>query len=173
MPDSKQALDAASQFGSITGRPGEPCSIPASDVRSGIPVMRSQEHSTTVDGSAWTVVWDCTRSAFDWHYDVDEVVVILEGSVRVTDRNGTTHTLKVGDAGYFPAGTSWFWEVDDYVRKVAFCHNPIPHTMRLPVRIVRKLAREFRKRSSIVPRITRWLGRTGRTASVMLVAIPL
>lgn len=180
MPDSPQVLARASRFGSIRIPPGQSCPISPSAMRSGNPVMRYEEHSSTVDGAAWTMVWDCTRSTFDWYYEFDEVVVILEGSVRVTDCHGRTHTLNVGDAGYFPCGTTWFWEVDHYVRKVAFCHNPIPRGLRLPVRIVRRLAREIRelahKLQRIGNRLADWLRRVARigraTASVMLLGMP-
>ncbi|SDP38279.1 hypothetical protein SAMN04488595_10829 [Ralstonia sp. 25mfcol4.1] len=182
MPDSPQVLDQASRFGSIRIPPGQPCPISPSSMRSGTPVMRYQEHSSTVDGAAWTMIWDCTRSTFDWYYEFDEVVVILEGSVRVTDCHGRTHTLNVGDAGYFPCGTTWFWEVDNYVRKVAFCHNPIPRGLRLLVRIARRLAREVQIRTEklrrCVHRMADWLRRVARigratAASVMLFGIPL
>ncbi|WP_066737830.1 cupin domain-containing protein [Cupriavidus sp. D384] len=181
MPDSPQVLDQASRFGSIRTPPGQQCPISPSSVHSGTPMMRYQEHSCTVDGAAWTMVWDCTRSTFDWYYEFDEVVIILEGSVRVTDCHGNTHTLNVGDAGYFPCGTTWLWEVDNYVRKVAFCHNTIPRGLRLPVRITRRLAREVQVRARKLPPLGRqlasWLQRVARigrtTASVMLFGMPL
>ncbi|WP_180863064.1 cupin domain-containing protein [Cupriavidus pauculus] len=181
MPDSPRVLDQASRFGSIHTPPDEPCPISPSAIRSGKPLMRCQELSSTVDGAAWTMVWACTRSTFDWYYEFDEVVVILEGSVRVTDRHGATHTLNVGDAGYFPCGTTWFWEVDHYVRKVAFCHNAIPRGLRLPVRVTRRLAREIQVRARVLPRfgnrlaegLQRLAGLSRTTTSVMLLGIPL
>lgn len=181
MQDTPQAVRQAGIFGSIRKIPEVQCPIEPSSMRSGTPVMRYHEHSSTVDGFAWTMIWDCTRSTFDWYYEFDEVVVILEGSVRVTDCHGNTHTLNVGDAGYFPCGTTWFWEVDDYVRKVAFCHKDIPRGMRLPIRVIRRLQRECRTRSQVFVRLghrladgLRRVANLGRTtATVMLIGIPL
>jgi len=176
-----QDLHQSGVFADISAPPDELCPIAPHAIRSGAPLTRCHGHSSTTDGYAWTVVWDCTRSTFDWYYDVDEVVVILEGSVRVTDCHGTTHTLNVGDAGYFPCGTTWFWEVDDYVRKVAFCHKPVPRGMHLPVRIAHRLVREVRRCAGLVVRLrNRLSARAGRaaglgrtTAIMMLLGIPL
>lgn len=173
-------LREAGTFGSIRALPDSPCPIESSWMRSGTPTTRCNEHSSTVDGFAWTMVWDCTRSTFEWHYTIDEVVVVLEGSVRVTDCHGAMHTLRVGDVGYFPAGSSWLWEVDDYVRKIAFCRDEVPRGLRLPMRIVRRLQRELRSRDNpltIMRRVAadgcRRMVRLGRTATWMLLAIPL
>ncbi|RZT42154.1 cupin domain-containing protein [Cupriavidus agavae] len=180
MGDLPEHLRHAGTFGSIRAWPDSPSPIEASWVRSGTPTTRCNLHSSTVDGFAWTMVWDCTRSAFEWHYDIDEVVVVLEGSVRVTDSQGVSHTLGVGDVGYFPQGTSWYWEVDDYVRKVAFCRNEVPRAVRLPMRVVRKLQRvagNFRPIRA-VSRVAgdlwrRVIGVSRTTATVMLMGIPL
>ncbi len=126
-------------FGRATGLPMSPCPIPPDWIRHGRPTTRAVDHSRAVDGLAWTCIWDCTRSAFAWHYDIDETVLILEGEVRVTDANGRTHTLRAGDLGYFPARTTWFWEVDRYVRKVAFCRREVPLGLRLATRILARL----------------------------------
>jgi len=180
MGDLPEQQRHAGTFGSIRALPDSPCPIEASWMRSGSPTTRCNLHSSTVDGFAWTMVWDCTRSSFEWHYDIDEIVVVLEGSVRVTDSQGVTHTLAVGDVGYFPQGTSWFWEVDDYVRKVAFCRNEVPRGVRLPMRIVRRLVREFHDANPIraIARIAgecwrRVVGVSRTTATVMLMGIPL
>lgn len=168
-------------FGNTSAIPSEPSPIEPSWIRSGNPVTRCRDHSVTFDGAAWTTMWDCTRSTFEWHYQFDEVVVILEGSVRVTDGDGLSRTLIQGDVAYFPYGSSWLWEVDRYVRKVAFCHNSIPAGMRLPVRIARRLDRELRGPARSIGKLGNWLTGSlrrlasfGRTAAtLMLIGIPL
>ncbi len=181
MRDSSQHLRQGGTFGSIRELPDAPCPIKPDWMRSGTPVTRCNTHSSTVDGLAWTMVWDCTRSTFEWYFEFDEVVVILEGSVRVTDCRGVRHTLRAGDVGYFPYGSTWLWEVDDYVRKVAFCRHEVPRGLRLVTRIVRRLGREWRDSGSplaIVRRLVtegwRRAAGIGRiTATLMLIGIPL
>lgn len=181
MNDRQHQLRQTGTFGSTYSLPMSPCPIDPAWLRSGTPTTRCDEHSSTVDGFAWTMVWDCTRSKFEWHYTVDEFVVILEGSVHVTDSSGRSHMLRAGDVGYFPADTTWFWEVDNYVRKVAFCRDEVPRSLWLPMRIVRRIKREVRDGNRPITRMCRRLAaalhrfsRIGRTtATVMLMGIPL
>jgi uncharacterized cupin superfamily protein len=111
--------------------PLEPRPIHPDWILAGTPHARFGSHSQNVDGWAETAHWDCTAGRFRWHFGWEETVVILEGEVRVTDSAGTTTVLRAGDVAYFPA-RSWFtWEVDDYVRKIAFCRRPVPRVARL------------------------------------------
>lgn len=116
-----------------------PTTITPDWIRCGEPVSRCAELLISVDRFAWTAIWDCTRGTFEWHYELDETVCILEGEVRVTDAHGQVHTLTAGSIGYFPANTTWLWEVDDYVRKVAFCRRTVPFGLRLIARVLGKL----------------------------------
>jgi hypothetical protein len=79
-------------------------------------------------------------------------VLIVEGEVRVTDALGTTTTLRAGDVSYFPADSWFVWEIDEYVRKLAFCRLAVPRRVRrtlsavafvraLPRRVVGKVLR--------------------------------
>lgn len=90
---------------------------------SGTPVARAGLHSPSVDGKSSTNIWECTAGAFWWTFYDEETVYILEGSVRVTTESGITRTLKPGDIAYFAERSKALWEIDDYVRKVAFCRR--------------------------------------------------
>ena len=116
-------------------------------IHRGTPVTRSGDHSAARDNFAWTSVWDCTRGTFEWHFDMDETVYILDGRVRVTDAYGSTHTLTAGSIGYFPAHTTWLWEVDHYVRKVAFLRREVPIGLRFATRLFSRLNLGKRVRS--------------------------
>ncbi len=65
---------------------------------------RARQFRST-DEMAFTVMWDCTAGRFNWFYDIDETVCIMEGSVTVRDAAGLSTTLKPGDTFFFPAGT--------------------------------------------------------------------
>ena len=40
---------------------------------------------------------DCTAGLFNWHYDIDETVYVLEGSVGASTTIGVEHRLGPGD----------------------------------------------------------------------------
>jgi uncharacterized cupin superfamily protein len=91
---------------------------------SGNPLARAGLHSPSVDGKASTNIWECTAGSFWWTFYHEETVVIVEGSVRVTSQTGTVRLLKAGDIAYFARDTKAFWEIDSYVRKIAFVRHP-------------------------------------------------
>ncbi|QGM47101.1 cupin domain-containing protein [Methylocystis heyeri] len=113
------------EFGSANGLALQPAPINPEWIREGAPVARNGLLSRSADGSAFTLIWDCTGGVFEWRYDIDETVFILEGSVTVSDGDRTV-VLGQGDTVFFPAGTTALWRVESYVRKVAFCRRP-PH----------------------------------------------
>lgn len=103
----------------------------------GAPQARCRELSRSADGTAITAVWDCTAGAFNWHFAGDETVHILEGAVTVDDGSGPK-TLRAGDVAFFPAGTWARWEVSSYVKKLAFCRDPLPRPLLGLVAAVRR-----------------------------------
>ena len=95
----------------------------------GTPLARIGQHSTSADEASSTAVWDCTAGEFRWYFAWDETVVIQEGEVHVTDKDGEERLLRAGDIAYFRGGTWATWRVDNYVRKVAFLRKPFPEPL--------------------------------------------
>jgi uncharacterized cupin superfamily protein len=95
----------------------------------GNPTARNKLLSSSADGTASTLIWDCTAGRFNWFYGVDETVYVIEGGVVVTDVAGTAHRLRAGDTIFFPAGSRAEWHVEDYIRKIAFCRAPLPRPL--------------------------------------------
>src|SRR4051794_3877278 len=93
--------------------------IPAAQVIDGAPVARSCDLHSSREAGVSMNLWDCTAGRFHWHYGSDELVEILEGEVRVSDVDGRQRVLRAGDTAHFPAGTSFVWEVPEYVKKLA------------------------------------------------------
>ena len=108
----------------------EPAPIPQGWILEGSPEARGKLVSCSTDDMAFTAMWDCTAGRFNWFYDIDETVCIMEGSVTVRDAAGHSTTLRPGDTFFFPAETQFQWTVTRYVRKVAFIHIPISRKMR-------------------------------------------
>ena len=68
------------------------------------------------NNGTWSV-WECEPSAFDWHYDREEVAYIFEGKVQVKTSEEIVE-IKTGDLVTFPAGLSCSWTIEEKIRKV-------------------------------------------------------
>ena len=118
--------------------------ITAGWIIEGKPLARSKILSTSEDQTACTIVWDCSKGKFNWYYDFDETVHIIEGSVKIEDGHSPLKTLGPGDVVFFPAGSHAVWTVDKYVRKVAFCRKILPAPIGSLVRIARAVKRRLK-----------------------------
>ncbi|GEM_PF-1426851 len=84
-------------------------------------------------------IWECTAGSFDWTFDVDEVVQILEGEVHV-ESEGKTQILAAGTTAFFPCGLTTRWHVPKYVKKF-FTHQSPGRVLQLAA----KIGNAFRK----------------------------
>ncbi len=124
----------------------KPAPINPGWVRAGTPVARNALLSASRDRSACTLVWDCTPGEFDWHYDSDETIHILEGSVVLDDGCAPPRRLGPGDVVLFPQGAVVRWTIETHVRKIAFLRRPLPKPVALMSRAVGKAERVIRSR---------------------------
>jgi uncharacterized protein len=106
----------------------------------GNPVARIKVLSKSSDGTAATIMWDCTAGKFNWFYAMDETVYFLQGSVLLKDANGC-RAVKAGESVFFPKGSSAEWTVDSYIKKVAFCRAPLPGAFAAARRIAKRTKR--------------------------------
>jgi uncharacterized protein len=109
----------------------------------GDPVARNTVLSSSADGTSSTLIWDCTAGRFNWFYDIDETIYVIEGSVVIKDPSGTSTRLSVGDTIFFPAGARAEWHVENYIRKIAFCRTPLPRPLVFAKRAYRFLKRRM------------------------------
>jgi uncharacterized protein len=109
----------------------------------GAPAARSAILSRSRDETACTIMWDCTAGKFRWFYDFDETVHILEGSVWIDDGQGPRR-VGPGDVVFFPVGSSALWEVETYVRKLAFCRKTLPAPIGAAVKMLRAVRAAMR-----------------------------
>jgi uncharacterized protein len=121
-----------------------PAPIATEWILEGQPVARNRLIFASSDGTASTLLWDCTSGRFNWFYDVDETICLLVGEVTVVDAAGTRYQLSAGDVFTFPAGSRFEWTVPSYVRKIAFVHSPLSGKILLLKRLYSAFARLLR-----------------------------
>lgn len=118
-----------------------PSPIDPSWVTEGDPRARVASLSRHTDGTAWTDLWDCTAGSFEWRYDVDETIHVVDGAAELTDDSGRTWSLRAGDVVSFRAGSRVRWVIPEYVRKIAFCQHRVPRPL-VPLMTVDRRLRE-------------------------------
>ncbi|MGU3536578.1 cupin domain-containing protein [Methylobacterium sp. A54F] len=121
--------------------------IEPSWIREGSPQARNATLSRSADGTASTLVWDCTAGRFDWHYEIDETIYFLEGEATISDGHGPARTFRAGDVLFLPRGAVCHWHVETYVRKVAFCRRTLPWSFGFALRAFGRLQRTLLRRS--------------------------
>jgi hypothetical protein len=122
----------------LTPRP-----IESSWITEGNPVAQWHVLSKSADGLASTMVWECSEGRFNWYYDFDETVLILEGSI-VLESDGMPPTRYVaGDVIFFKDGAHAKWHVEGRVRKLAFCRKTQPVWLGFALRVMLKLKKIF------------------------------
>lgn len=121
----------------------DPCPIEPSWIIEGNPVSRSCLLSTSADGTASTIIWSCTEGKFNWYYDFDETIMILEGSIVLESDGMPPKRYGVGDVIFFRDGAHARWHVEGHVKKIAFCRKTTPVLIGFMVRVINKLKRMF------------------------------
>jgi hypothetical protein len=114
--------------------PLKPAPIHPDWIHEGNPQARNHVLSRSRDGSATTLLWECTGGVFTWRYDSDETIHVLEGQATLWD-GAKARRIEAGDVVFFPAGARVTWHVDGYIRKVAFFREVLPAPMILPMRV--------------------------------------
>ncbi len=85
-------------------------------VKQGQPNFRATEFYRSADGQTTSGLFECDASVFEWHYDKDEAIYILEGSVEL-EYLGQKFTLSAGQSTFFKAGTVALWRVPEKIKK--------------------------------------------------------
>jgi uncharacterized protein len=118
-----------------------PSPIEPSWIIEGNPVAQSSLLSKSEDGQAWTVVWQCSEGKFQWYYDFDETILILEGSIVIESDGMPPTRYKPGDVILFKDGAHAKWHVESQVRKLAFCRVTQPVMLGFALRGLSKIKR--------------------------------
>lgn len=122
----------------------EPMPIEPSWIRSGNPEARWKVLTKSQDKMATKLVWQCTPGVFEWHYDDDETIYVIEGEAFLTSSDGKERQFGAGDMVFFPAGSSCTWRITKTVRKFAILRRDLPSPVSLAIRAAGRLARIFK-----------------------------
>jgi uncharacterized cupin superfamily protein len=113
----------------------------------GHPNATAAQIDQTHDGSISLIVWRVGAGRFNWFYDFDETITILDGEVYLTDGanaapgNAAERHLGPGDVVFFHNGSTATWRVPDHVRKIATVRRPLPE----PIGTIFRVAKEARR----------------------------
>jgi uncharacterized cupin superfamily protein len=120
----------------LAPRPIEP-----SWIIDGNPVAQACVLSKSADGLATTIVWECSEGRFNWYYDFDETILILEGSIVLENDTMRPTRYGKGEVIFFRSGAHARWHVEGHVRKLAFCRTTQPMVLAFVARAFNKIKR--------------------------------
>jgi uncharacterized protein len=99
------------------------------------------------DRASTTILWECTAGKFTWHYSIDETIYFLDGGVSISIDGKPAKHYGAGDTIHFSRGAVATWEVETFIRKVAFCRSVMPRPLVELRRFARSLYLRLRGRS--------------------------
>ena len=133
---SRALVEIAKLTVDLTPRP-----IAPSWIIEGKPAARCCVLSRSAAGLASPTVWHCTAGKFNWYYDFDETILILEGSIVLEYEGVEPVRYGPGDVIFFKDGAHAKWHVEGHVKKLAFCRKTQPVWLGFALRFVGKLKR--------------------------------
>ena len=133
---SRELIEVSHTAASLVPSPIEP-----SWIIKGNPVAQSAILSKSADGLAFTVVWQCSEGKFNWYYNSDETILILEGSIVLESDTMSPTRYSVGDVIFFKDGAHAKWHVEGHVRKLAFLRKTQPALLGVALRVYSKIKR--------------------------------
>jgi len=135
---SRALIEIAKLTVDLTPRPIEP-----SWIIEGKPDATWCVLSKSADGLASTMVWHCTAGKFNWYYDFDETILILDGGIVLESDTMPPTRYGPGDVIFFKDGAHARWHVESHVKKLAFCRKTQPVWLGFALRVVLKLKKMF------------------------------
>ena len=92
--------------------------IDPAGLEAGTPVQHVHLYDEDETAGYLTGVWDCTAMTSRFEpYEVDEFMLLLEGSLTMVLGDGSEVPVKAGEAFVLPKGLPCQWKQEEYVRK--------------------------------------------------------
>jgi len=115
--------------------------IEAGDPRASLAILAYSD-----DRATSTILWECTAGKFTWRYAIDETIYFLDGDVTISVGGAPAKRYGAGDSIHFSRGALATWEVETFIRKVAFCRSVPPRPFIAARRLARSLYLRLRGR---------------------------
>jgi uncharacterized protein len=123
MPAQKR-IDSVVDFSSHAAAVEE-SAIASERMRSDIPCQtQTWNHYTDPTEQFFSGIWASSVGAFEVSYTEEELCVLLEGRVRLTDSSGQAREFGPGGAFVIPAGFTGVWENLEPVKKIYAIWQP-------------------------------------------------
>lgn len=84
----------------------------------GTPFENSWIYYNHPSGNFRSGIWDCRAGSWRHEHPKTEFCYIVEGAVKIQEKDGRLHEYRAGDSFIIPKGTPVTWIVDDYVKKL-------------------------------------------------------
>jgi uncharacterized cupin superfamily protein len=110
----------------MKGAPMTPAPINSTWIEGGDPQAKLAILAHSDDCATSTILWECSAGRFTWRYSFDETIHFLDGGVRIRIADGAWKTYGAGDTIHFSRGAVATWEIDTFIRKLAFCRKAPP-----------------------------------------------
>ena len=91
---------------------------PKTNAVDGTPEENARIYYDHPSGNFRSGVWDCTQGSWYHEHPKTEFCYIVEGSVKIAEKDGPVHVYNAGDTFIVPKGTPVTWIVEDYVKKL-------------------------------------------------------
>ena len=86
---------------------------------SGAPFYNSWSFYDHSSGNFKVGVWDSTAGSWEYEgHPRTEFCYIVEGRLKMVEKDGPTHVFNAGDSFVLPKGTPVTWIVEDYAKKI-------------------------------------------------------
>ena len=89
-----------------------------------VPVQHVRNLFTDDTGHFFGGIWRSSQGAWRVAYTENELCVLTEGRVRISDDSGNSWTFGPGDCFVMPAGFNGLWEVLEPARKFYAIYEP-------------------------------------------------
>jgi uncharacterized cupin superfamily protein len=104
--------------------------VPAGWIEAGAPQATARILLESGDRGLVAGVWHCTAGTFQWHFECDEIIYVLDGAVEV-EHEGRRQRYEPGSLVFFPLGARTRWHVATHVRKLFVHRHPTPLARKL------------------------------------------
>ena len=95
------------------------------DIVDGVQIGEVREVRTAAEPALEAGLWRVEPGVVDYTFEVDEVFLVLEGSVEIDlPDTGDTIPMSAGDIGYFDAGTHSVWRFKEPFKKFVVLAKP-------------------------------------------------